>query len=139
MTQNTKKYFKVIAKCGHAGRNKYVPVSFAVVAQNKSEASQKALTFPRVKKHLHDAIISCEEIEKRTFKEIIKSNSKNEYLKGKCRRDRYFEGFQEMVKENIKVFYHKRKLEPQKSAKYRKEKYENGGSLNCFHLCYSED
>lgn len=139
MTQNTKKYFKVIAKCGHVGRNKYVPISFAVVAQDKSEASQKALTFPRVKKHLKDAIISCEEIEKRTFKEIIKSNSKNEYMKGKCRRDHYFEGFQEMIKENIKVFYHKRKLEPQKSAKYRREKYENGGSLNCFHLCYSED
>lgn len=139
MTQTTKKYFKVIAKCGHVGKNKYVPIPFAVSAQSRSEASQKALKFPRVKKQLDDAIISCEEIDKKTFKEIIKANQSNQYLKGKCNRDNCFDGFQEMIEDNVKVFYHKRKIEPAKSMKYRRERYENGGSFNCIRWCCSED
>lgn len=139
MTQTTKKYFKVIAKCGHVGKNKYVPIPFAVSAQSRSEASQKALKFPRVKKHLDDAIISCEEIDRKIFIEIIKANKSNQYLKGKCKRDNCFDGFQEMIKDNIRVRYRKRKIEPSKSMKYRKERYENGGSFNCLHWCYSED
>ena len=58
------KYFKVTAKCGHVGKGNYVPVAFAVKAESRSAASQKVMTYHRVKKQLNDAIISCEEIDR---------------------------------------------------------------------------
>jgi DNA-directed RNA polymerase specialized sigma24 family protein len=65
------KYFKVTAKCGHVGKGNYVPVAFAVKAESRSAASQKVMTYHRVKKQLSDAIISCEEIDRDSYKELM--------------------------------------------------------------------
>ena len=47
------KYYNVTAKCGHVGRENYIPISFAVKAQSAKEASKRVRNFPRVK-HDHE-------------------------------------------------------------------------------------
>ena len=133
------KYFKVTAKCGHVGKGNYVPVAFAVKAQNRSDASQKAMTFPRVKKHLKDAIISCEEIDRNSYKELIRANQEFKYLQCKCnRQQREIEEFDSLICKN-EYRRQRRKIEPAKSLKYRKAIYELGGRRNSLSLCYGED
>ena len=138
MTQ-TIKYFKVIAKCGHVGKGNYVPVAFAVKAESKSEASQKVMGYHRVKKHLSDAIISCEEIDKKSYKELVRVNSENPYLQCKCNRQQFeIEDFASLICRN-EYKETKRKIEPAKSMKYRKVLYELGGRRNSLSLCYGEE
>ena len=36
----TKNYYEVIAKCGHVGKKHYVPVKFAVIAEDGKEAAK---------------------------------------------------------------------------------------------------
>ncbi len=138
MTPKTK-YFKVTAKCGHVGRGQYIPINFAVKAYTASEASQKAREFPRVKKHLWDAIIGCEEVSKKEYKEILKINRKDPYLKCKCAKDHAFiENEEKRIVRNTK-HCRRHKVEPVKNMKYRKALYELGGRRNSMHLCYGED
>lgn len=77
------KYFKVTCKCGHVGRFNYIPISFAVIAENGKEASSKARQIPRVKHHQKKAILSCNEISYEEYRNLIEQNSENKYLK--CR------------------------------------------------------
>ena len=138
MTPKTR-YFKVTAKCGHVGKGNYVPVAFAVRAESRSDASQKVLTFPRVKKQLSDAIISCEEIDKSSYKELLKANGENKYLQCTCNRQQdEIEDFSLQICKNI-YRTAKHKVEPAKSMKYRKQIYELGGRRNNLCLCYGED
>ena len=133
------KYFKVIAKCGHVGKGNYVPVAFAVRADSRSEASQKAMTFPRVKKHLKDAIISCEEIDRDSYKELIRANREFKYLQCTCKRHQMeIENFESLVYRNENKV-ERRKVEPAKSMKYRRAIYEMGGRRSSLSLCYGEE
>lgn len=137
MTSNTQ-YFKVIAKCGHVGRGNYVPVAFAVKATSRSTASQKVMTYHRVKKQLNDAIISCEEIDKITYNELKLANKTNAYLHSKCKRQQNeIIDFSFIICRNDRV-KKKRKIEPVKSMKYKKALYELGGIRNNHCLCYDE-
>lgn len=76
----TKKYYKVLTKCGHVGRNGYVPIQFAIVAENGKEAAKIARDMPRVKHHHKDAILKVEEISKNIYIEIKKANTNDPYL-----------------------------------------------------------
>ena len=81
------KYYKVVAKCGHVGRNNYIPIVFAVRAICGEDAAKIVRRFPRVKHHKKDAILSCLEINNYEY-EIIKENNKNdEYLKCHSRQE----------------------------------------------------
>ena len=138
MTPNYK-YFKVIAKCGHVGKGNYVPVAFAVRAENRSDASQKAMTFPRVKKHLKDVIISCEEIDRDSYKELIQANREFKYLQCTCKRQQLeIEDFSLLIHRNIYQQF-KHKVEPAKSIKYKRAIYEMGGRRCSVSLCYGEE
>ena len=138
MTPNNK-YFKVIAKCGHVGKGNYVPVAFAVKAESRSEASQKVMRYHRVKKQLNDAIISSEEIDKKSYKELKRANADNPYLSCKCnRQQREIVEFASLVCRN-EYKEERRKIEPAKSMKYRRAIYELGGRRNNLCLCCVED
>ncbi len=92
------KYYKVIAKCGHVGNRKYVPIMFAVKANSGKEAARAAKEFPRVKKHRKDNILSCNEIDYEEFLEINKLNNEDEYLKCKnIQQQKLIENFSERV------------------------------------------
>jgi len=81
------KYFKVVAKCGHVGRNQYIPQSFAVMAESGEEAAKKTRNIPRVKHHKKDAILSVEEITFEQYLEIKELNDNNPYFKCSSKQD----------------------------------------------------
>ncbi len=65
------KYFKVMAKCGHVGKNNYYEEVLYLWAEDKKSAAKIARNFPRVKHDQKYAILAVEEI------------SFSEYLSGK--------------------------------------------------------
>lgn len=137
MTPKTK-YYKVTAKCGHVGKGNYVPINFAVKAESASEASQIARRFPRVKKHLWDAIIACVEISKKEYKELLRVNREDPYLNCRCARDHAMILDEEERVVRMEKDYSHRKVEPAKSMKYKKAIYELGGRRNNLSLCCGE-
>lgn len=62
-----KKYFKVTAKCGHVGRNNYIPMDFFVAADSGKEAAAAVRQMPRVKHDQKDAILNVERISFEAF------------------------------------------------------------------------
>ena len=81
MKNEFKKYFMVIAKCGHVGRKNYIPIKFAVVAESGKDAAKKVRQFPRVKHNHKDAILDVRCITLEEFLEIKEINDKDPYLK----------------------------------------------------------
>jgi len=77
------KYFKVVMKCGHVGKKRYVPITFAVKAINGKDAAEKARLFPRVKHSQKYAVLDCERITYEEYVNIYKMNGQDEYLKCK--------------------------------------------------------
>lgn len=81
------KFFKVTCKCGHVGRQNYIPISFPICALSKKEASEKARYFPRVKHNRKFAIFDCKEINSEEFL-VLKNEIENDpYLKCKNIQD----------------------------------------------------
>lgn len=87
MKNEFKKYFMVIAKCGHVGRKNYIPVKFAVVAESGKEAAKKVRQFPRVKHDHKDAILYVRCITLEEFLEIKEINDNDPYLKCHSRQE----------------------------------------------------
>lgn len=76
-----KNYYEVIVKCGHVGRNSYVPIKLAIIAESGKEAARIARQFPRVKHDHKDAILKVTKIDYERFLEICKINDDDPYLK----------------------------------------------------------
>jgi len=81
------KFYKVAAMCGHVGKRHYIPVDFAIKAEDAHEAAEKTRRIPRVKHNKKDAIISCEEISFEDYKILKDCNENDQFLKCRCRRD----------------------------------------------------
>ena len=93
------KYFKVMAKCGHVGKNKYYKGDFYIRAETKEEASKITRNMPRVKHDKKDAILNVEEIDYETYIKGIKENSKHPYFncKNKQEQNRFLQEIQENI------------------------------------------
>ena len=102
---NDKKYYEVVAKCGHVGRRKYVPIKFAVIASSGKEAAYIARYIPRVKHNDKHAILSVKEISYMRFVEINEVNAKDLYLKCGCKQeqDRMVDLSDRIENENILI------------------------------------
>ena len=83
----TKNYYEVIAKCGHVGKKHYVPVKFAVIAEDGKEAAKMVRDFPRVKHNHKDAILNVSKIDYERFQEIVEMNRNDPYLKCHSRKE----------------------------------------------------
>ena len=81
------KMYKVTCKCGHVGRENYLPVDYPVYAYNGREAAFKARFIPRVKHDHKDAILDVKEINYDEFELLEEKNKNDEYLKCKCIQD----------------------------------------------------
>ena len=57
-----KRYFEVVAKCGHVGKQFYYEGHFFVESGNASCAAKKVRDMPRVKHDHDDAILSVREV-----------------------------------------------------------------------------
>lgn len=62
-----RKYFKVLAKCGHVGKGMYYEGAFYVKSDDAKKAAAYVRKQPRVKHDHKDAIISVVEITKKEY------------------------------------------------------------------------
>lgn len=65
-----KKYFIVIAKCGHVGKGKYIEVEFPTISSSKVAAAKSVLQAGKVKKQLKNAISAVYEVDKEEYLEV---------------------------------------------------------------------
>ena len=107
------KYFEVIAKCGHVGKNKCIFITFACAAENGKEAAAKVSLYKRVKHDHKDAIRDVQEI---TFEEYMKLRSENDadpYLHCKNPQEqRKIPDFDSRVVPDVREIQMKKKTSP---------------------------
>ena len=123
-TKNRQKYYAVHCRCGHVGLNHYVEIVFAIMANNRKEASEKARGFARVKHHKKNAIINCYEITYKEYETIIQINKSDPYLKCKnIQEQRLIDGFESrIIEEPVKAALRKTKQERKELIKYKLKK-----------------
>lgn len=81
-----KKYYSIIAKCGHVGANKYIDINFPIIASSEEDAIKIISVMPRVKKGLANFITRFSEITYEQYLEMEEAFKNNNYLK--CTSDR---------------------------------------------------
>lgn len=74
------KYFMVIAKCGHVGKNNYYKGTLFFKAENAKDAAKRARECPRVKHDQKEAILSVKEIDNDFFEAGRKQHNANHYF-----------------------------------------------------------
>lgn len=111
------KYFRVEAKCGHVGRNKFILKNFFLKSENKKSAAQTVINYPRVKHNHKDVIREVEDISEVMYIEGVIKTKKDMYFKVTNSTDqkRYclFEENEikdETIKSKYKIKRHKRYL-----------------------------
>lgn len=116
----TKNYYKVIAKCGHVGKKHYVPVKFAVIAEDSKEAAKMARDFSRVKHDHKDAILNVSKIDYERFQEIVEMNRNDPYLKCHLRqKQKLIYNLEERLEDNL----HNKKVKYDKQARLDRVTY----------------
>ena len=75
-----KKYYSIIAKCGHVGANKYIDINFPIVAENEEHAIKLISLMPRVKKSLSNVITRFSEISYDQYLMIKEEFDNNNYI-----------------------------------------------------------
>ena len=93
------KYFEVVAKCGHVGRNFYYEGKFYIIATNGKEAAKIVREIPRVKHDHKDAILSLSEINEKEYSKGKLRNDQNPYFKCHNRKEQKI--YREIIIENI--------------------------------------
>lgn len=81
------KYYKVVAKCGHVGKGKYVEVVFPVCCDDAKSAAHQILKHGKVKKQLKNAISSVCEISLDEYLVLKQENTNNIYLRAHCSQE----------------------------------------------------
>ena len=82
-----KNCYIVIAKCGHVGKNYYLPKTFAVKANNGRDAANAVRGMKRVKHHHKDAIISVTKCTQEEYMEAREANREDPYFSCKSIQD----------------------------------------------------
>lgn len=77
-------YYRVKAKCGHVGRNNYIPKTFYIKSEDGKEAASKVRKIPRVKHDKKFAVLETKKITKEEYLEGIRSNKEDPFLKVTC-------------------------------------------------------
>ncbi|MDP2426108.1 MAG: leucine-rich repeat domain-containing protein [bacterium] len=122
------KYYSVECKCGHVGRDKFMPIVFPMKAYSKKEAAQLAKELPRVKRDHVDAILTCTQISKEQYIELLKNNKADVYLqvKSKHEQKKHLDKIEPRLQvEKPKNIVPKTKTEPLKKTFIKKEVVEN--------------
>ena len=120
-------FYLVTTKCGHVGKNAYMPIIFPVKAENGREAASLARQFPRVKHNHWDAILECRKVEEEAYRKQIGINKKDPFLKVSSKQEQNL--FMELIENRIQKDKHQLEMNksPRKSKKpnlyYQKLKY----------------
>lgn len=94
-----KKYFEVVAKCGHVGRNQYYEGHFFVISTDAHHAAQHVKTFSRVKKDHGDVILDVIPIDRQRFLEGQEEQNNNVYFHCKNRKEQ--NQYWDLIKNNV--------------------------------------
>lgn len=115
------KYFKVVARCGHVGKNKYIDKVFYVKANNKKEAAKIVRNNPRVKHDCKDVIpVPIEEITLEEYCQGLKIMEEDPYFHVHNRQDQKI-----LCPDLYKEIFHKEETQPLPKRGYlRHRKYE---------------
>ena len=136
----TKNYYEVIAKCGHVGRKHYVPIKFAVIAEDGKEAAKKVRQFSRVKHNHKDAILNVKKITYERYLEIIEVNHDDEYLKCHSKHEqKLINDFEERLEDDfhdLEVKYDKQARIDRVTYKLKKNKIIEEDSWEDFVYAY---
>ena len=110
-------YYLVLCKCGHVGKNMYMPIWFPVEADSGKEAAMIARYIPRVKHDHKDAILNCVKVDINQFEYQAKINKNDPYLLCKSKYE------QKMILPLIqnRLVYDKH-CEGDERSKYKKKK-----------------
>lgn len=114
------KYFEVVAKCGHVGRNQYYEGHFPVIAANKKQAARKIKRASRVKKNHEDAILSVNEIDEQAYLILLAEYDTNPYFHCNSSHKQNFDDIKESLRPETDV-----QLKYRKQSKYYKDKLKN--------------
>ena len=102
----TKNYYEIIAKCGHVGRKHYVPIKFAVIAE--------------------DAILNVKKISYERYLEIVEANHNDQYLNCHSKHEqKLINNFEERLEDdfnNLEIKYDKQARIDRVSYKLKKFK-----------------
>ena len=107
------KYYEVVAKCGHVGRNNCVFIHFACAAYDEKDAAYKVRFFPRVKHDQKDAIKSVREISFEEFMILKSQNDADPYLHCKNLQEQ-----KKIPDFEIRVISDKRKIKEKKKRSH---------------------
>ena len=121
------RYYTVTAKCGHVGRDCYIPITFAVKANSAKEAASVTRFLPRVKHHHKDAILSVEEVDFSAYQDRCYINSFDPFLQCSNRQEQRQEFdaiYFRIMEEDGQVPRSKREL-PEKPVYNGKERIRN--------------
>lgn len=122
----TKNYYEVIAKCGHVGRKHYVPIKFAVIADDGKEAAKKVRQFSRVKHNHKDAILNVKKISYERYLEIVEVNHNDQYLNCHSKHEqKLINNFEDRLEDdfhNLEIKYDKQARIDRVSYKLKKFK-----------------
>lgn len=80
-------YYAVTCKCGHVGRNYYIPITFPIMANDAKEAASKGRMLPRVKHHHKFCILSVYQIKYEEYLILLNTNNSDPYLCCKNKQD----------------------------------------------------
>ena len=112
-----RKYYIVIAKCGHVGKGKYVEINFPTIASNMSDAAQQVLKAGKVKKHLKNAITDVYEVSKDEYLSCKDKFKNNEYIHSHCKSEISIESL------DIQVLDFKEKFKSSFTSRTERVKY----------------
>lgn len=124
MIDDGKKYFEVVAKCGHVGRRSCIMIHFAVMAYNGKHAAAEVKGYKRVKRDHKNCIQSVAEISFAQFMTLRAKNDADPYLHCKSKRQqKQIEGFEERLEPDVyNLLRAIKKTDRQESRKYRRKK-----------------
>lgn len=119
--KENKKYFEVIAKGGHVGRDKYYECHFPVCAPNKEIASLYSKNLPRIKKDHKDAILEIIEVTKEEFLSICQKFDINPYFhcNSKHEQNENFKEIRKNLQEETEVSRIRKEEKKAQSAKQK--------------------
>lgn len=124
MIDDGKKYFEVVAKCGHVERRNCIMIHFAVVAYDGRQAAAKVKGYKRVKRDHKNCIQSVTEISFVQFMALRAKNDADPYLHCKSKwQQNQIEGFENRLEPDVyNLLRAIKKTDRQESRKYRRKK-----------------
>lgn len=134
-----KKYFEIVAKCGHVGKRKYYEGTFYISAEDGKIAADVVRGIPRVKHDHKYAILSVTKIDEEEYLLGIEKGRNNPYFLCDSQQEQkmYWEEISQFVKDEPVIYDEKEDLRQERRLsnayyKMRRDKQMLRSYRNCY-------